>query len=618
MQVDVLKRLLAANDAAFWPALASAAKQDLRIDQKLVLSTLMRRGRAIPHPEYRTVRLALLSAYTTHPLRDLVELEGIAEGVFFDCFTGGFDDYEFQIHDPLSSYHAFAPEVTVIVPSEARVHYRGVLADRPEVVREAAEVHIRSLLELAASTNRSSGCEVVLANFPLPARRDPGPFRSRTLASPWTFRKLINMELGLRAPSFVTVLDLEYMTARRGLLEARDERHWFESKQPFSADIQVDIARETASIVASFTRPPAKVLAVDLDNTLWGGVVGDDGLEGIELGETSARGEAFRSFQRYLLELSRRGILLAVCSKNDHDVASEAVNNHPEMVLRMEDFAAFRANWDPKSENLRAIARDLNVGVDSIVFVDDNPAEIEIVRQFVPEVRAVCLGEDPASFVAKLQDSGFFEPRSLTSEDLRRSAQYREERQRAALLESVTDMDSYLASLDMRATISEFRAADVPRIAQLINKSNQFNLTTRRWSEAEVLKLCSDSTRRGFSVRLADRFGDYGLIAAVICAIVPSHDSRDLHVDTWVMSCRVLNRQMEDAIANELVRLATACDCRRIVGTYVPSPRNALVRDLYPRLGFALMCEVDAASTFVQDVPRPVAPTRIAVHHVED
>ena len=291
---------------------------------------------------------------------------------------------------------------------------------------------------------------------------------------------------------------------------------------------------------------------LDLDNTLWGGVVADDGIEGIEIGDTSPRGEAFKAFQKYIATLKERGTLLAVASKNDYAVAAEVFEKHPEMVLRMDDLVSFKANWEPKSENIRQMAAELNLGLDSFAFVDDNPAEIDIVRQFVPEVETILLGPDAADYVAQLQDCRLFEPRNITAEDAERTSQYQSEVQRQALAASVTDMGAYLRSLEMKGTITEFTPVDVPRLSQLINKSNQFNLTTRRRTEADILALMKDPDYAGFSVRLKDRFGDHGLISIVI----GRQEGATMLVDTWLMSCRVLKRQVEDEVLNELARLA--------------------------------------------------------------
>jgi FkbH-like protein len=409
---------------------------------------------------------------------------------------------------------------------------------------------------------------------------------------------MINLELGLEAPSFVRICDVEFLTNRRGALNTMSDRAWFESKQPGSPELIVDMAREFADLVSGLRRAPKKVLVLDLDNTCWGGVIGDDGLEGIEIGDTSPRGEAFKAFQRYAKSLKDRGVLLAVCSKNDHDKAVEPFEKHPEMVLRMEDFSAFFANWDPKADNIRQMADDLNLGLDSFVFVDDNAAEVDIVRQFAPEVAAIHLGPDPAEFLAILQDARLFEPVSITADDLKRSQQYRVERERKKLLDSSVDMDAYLASLEMEGTISSFTTVNVPRLSQLINKSNQFNLTTRRRTEGEVTSLISDEGYESFSVRLSDRFGDHGLIAVAIGRIEESGGESKMEIDTWLMSCRVLKRQVEDEVLNEFARRALARGCSRLIGVYIPTKKNGMVKELLPRLGFSTSTETPERSDF--------------------
>jgi FkbH-like protein len=287
-------------------------------------------------------------------------------------------------------------------------------------------------------------------------------------------------------------------------------------------------------------------------------------------------------------------VLLAVCSKNDLAKAQEPFQKHPDMVLKLDDIVSFKANWEPKSENIRAMAPELNLGLDSFVFVDDNPAEIEIVRQFVPEVTTILLGPDPSEYVGQLADSRLFEPKSITGEDAERTAQYRSDAQRKALEASVTDMGAYLTSLEMEAVISEFTPVDVPRLSQLINKSNQFNLTTRRRSETEVTEVMNDKNFIGYSVRLKDKFGDHGLISIVIGEKVGD----TMRVDTWLMSCRVLKRGVEDIVLNELVRLAKLRGCSRVEGTYLPTPKNEMVRDFYAKMGFTLTSESEAKREF--------------------
>jgi len=312
--------------------------------------------------------------------------------------------------------------------------------------------------------------------------------------------------------------------------------------------------------------------------------------------------------------LKERGVLLAVCSKNDHAKAVEPFEKHPEMVLRMGDFAAFYANWEPKGNNIRRMAVELNLGLDSFVFVDDNAAEIENVRQFAPEVTGIHLGADPAEYGAILQDCRMFEPSNITSDDAERTNKYKVELERKLLLASSVDMDAYLASLEMEGTISAIVPVDVPRVSQLVNKSNQFNLTTRRRTEAEVAALIGAPDYACFSVRLKDRFGDHGLIGVGI-----GHaEGAEMVIDTWLMSCRVLKRQVEDEVLNEFARLAAAKGCSQLRGVYLPTPKNEMVKEHYPQLGFLPVATTPEQSEFSLDLasfnPRP---THIRVSRAE-
>lgn len=613
---DVAEAAEAINtlSARAWELIRARAQRVSSFGEALQLVTLRRRAiaRGVP-PEghLERLRVALVGASTLSPLRELVELFLWQDGFQPETFAGAFDNYVSEIVEPDSDLHSFRPNVTIIIPSEHRCHFEGPLTAPLDEQRRQVHDKVEEILALCRTAHERSGGDVVLTNFVLPERWDLGGFRTRTLADDYTFRKAVNLELGLCAPPSTLICDLEFVGARTGGLDARDARLWLESKQLFSLDFAVAAAREVALTIRTARRTAKKVLVLDLDNTLWGGVVGDDGVEGIELGNTSPRGEAFKVFQAYVRSLKRRGVLLAVCSKNDYERAVEPFQRHPEMVLTLDDIVSFKANWEPKSENIRAMASELCLSIDSFVFVDDNPAEIEIVRQFVPEVATIALGPDPSRFVTLLADSRYFEPRAVTDEDRGRSEQYQQEARRQAFRATVTDMASYLASLEMTACIMPFRAEDVPRIAQLINKSNQFNVTTRRRSEAEVSALASSTRHTCFTVRLADRFGDHGLIAVVICAVVDT----GLEIDTWLMSCRVLKRQVEDLTLNEITRQAQHRDLEVIKGWYLPTAKNGMVRDLYPRFGFQLVHDETRDGTCYEKAvgPHPPYETKITV-----
>lgn len=521
----------------------------------------------------------MLSGITLHPVPDVVQYLLASKGIEAELFRGEYNSHVAEAHG--SALTEFAPDVVLLVPALDQCRYRGSLLDEASVQQAAVDDQVDSLLVLCRTINARTGATLVLANFPPAIQHDLGAPRNRVIGSDWNFRRLVNLGLGLHAPSFVQICDLEFLATRHGA-SAYDERGRFEWKQPFSGPMQADVAREIAHIVVSLHAPARKVLVTDLDNTLWGGVIADDGLDGIEVGTTSPRGEAFRAFQEYLQRLSGRGVLLAVASKNSPEIAAEPFRSHPEMVLRWEDFVAFEAGWNPKPQSIERIAAALGLGLDSVVFVDDNPAEIEQMRQFLPMVGTVALGDDPATFVRRLAETRYFESASLTAEDVARVGQYRAEQARTQLRESIGDLDAYLASLEMTATCGPITARDVPRCAQLINKSNQFNLTTRRRSESELLEFVSDPAAFGFWMRLADKYGDNGIIAVVL----GTARGGALDIDTWVMSCRVLQRGVEQETLRRIMEIAAARGCGEVRGHYIPTSRNGLVENLYPSLGF--------------------------------
>jgi FkbH-like protein len=581
-----IKELLSRNDPAFWTNLKLVTEQTTEFDELIALSALRKKAltRKLERPQSAAapLRLALLGGCSLYPLREILEHMLDAAGVPCALFFGEYDNYISEIADPEGVLYRFRPQVVFLIPGPQRCRYAGAITDARELVQSAAGTVVSQLIGLCGTVHERTSADVLLCNFMLPPRHDMGEYQARTLASDWSFRKYVNLELGLSAPAFVRICDMEFLAYRHGGLVAEDARGWFESKQPCAPGLLVTLCRQAAHLILSLRTPPKKVLVLDLDHTLWGGVVGDDGLEGIEIGDTSPRGEAFKAFQKYIASLKERGILLAVCSKNDHAKAVEPFEKHPEMVLRLDDFVSFKANWKPKSDNLRQIAAELNLGIDSLVFVDDNPAEIEIVRQFAPEVSTILLSRDPADYVAQLQDCRLFEPRSITGEDTRRTHQYRAERGRQNALASATDMEAYLQSLEMQGTIRDFVPVDVPRLSQLINKSNQFNLTTRRRTEAEVQALIGRDDHVCLSARLQDRFGDHGLISIVIGRAAGD----TMEIDTWLMSCRVLNRQVEETMLHQLCMRAQAKGCTRLIGVYLATAKNDMVRDFYPRMGF--------------------------------
>jgi len=415
---------------------------------------------------------------------------------------------------------------------------------------------------------------------------------------PRTLRSLlanINQELAqFVAGSGDVLLDAAALAQTVGLAEWHNPRLWNMAKFSFSEELIPLYADHVARIVAAMRGKSGKVLVLDLDNTLWGGVIGDDGLEGINVSQGDAVGEAHLAVQRMALDLRQRGIVLAVSSKNTDEVARVPFERHPEMLLKLEHIAVFQANWNDKATNIQSIAAELSLGLDAMVFLDDNPAERGLVRKLLPEVAVPELPEDPAYYARTLAAGGYFEAVAFANEDLKRAGYYQDNAKRAKLQKQVGGLDAYLASLDMTITFQPFDATGRARIVQLINKSNQYNLTTRRYTDPEVAAAESDPRVFTLQVRLADIFGDNGMISVIICR---PDEAAVWNIDTWLMSCRVLGRRVENMVLREIVARARAAGIVKLKGVYKPTDRNALVVDHYSKLGFTKTGGDDTGTT---------------------
>jgi len=386
-------------------------------------------------------------------------------------------------------------------------------------------------------------------------------------------------------PSSAFFLDLQQVSGNVGRERFYDPRRYHWTKQPFSDEGIARLAHEIFAGIRAMITGPKKVLVLDLDNTLWGGVVGETGAAGIEVGDSPA-GEAYRSFQKYAKSLARRGVVLAVCSKNNPEDAREPFRTNADMQLTLEDFGAFEASWDPKAVAIERIAMTLALGIDSFVFFDDNPAEREHVRQSLPEVEVVEVPEDPSEYVRALEAGRWFEAVSLTAEDRERSNQYRAEAQRREIKSNFASVEEYQLSMKMLGDVRAIDEDDFPRVLQLIGKTNQFNLTTRRHTPEAVRQMLSQPDFVGITVRMSDRFGDYGLVAVIMGVNEPGAPVRTLRIDTWLMSCRIIGRTAEEFCLNALLERARSLGYQRLLGHYIPTKKNALVKDLYSRLGF--------------------------------
>jgi len=574
---------VSADGTADWgPALAGLAQQHLGLTQAMALSRKLRQLSAQRKSgALGKFKLGLVSNGTVDFIVPFLEATALRYGLALEVISGDFGQHVQEALDPNSKVNAARPDAVLLALDQRGLPFEGDGASWPPYRAAPALARLR---ELRQGFNQHAGAPCLVQT--IPAVLTP-QFGSLDAGLEGTARQaLLAFNAGLAqdvAASSDVLVDVDWLAQAIGLDAWTDERGWHLAKMPFAQAALPMYAEVVVRAIAAMRGKSRKCLVLDLDNTLWGGVIGDDGLEGIALNPGDARGEAHRAIQAAALDLRRRGVVLAVCSKNDDATARIPFREHPGMLIKEDDIAVFMANWEDKASNLERIAERLDIGIDSLVLLDDNPAEREQVRQALPQVAVPEVGTDPSTFVRSLMLGGYFESAAFTPEDLQRAQQYQGNAKRADLMESTRDLGEFLRSLDMRIRFAPFDALGRKRITQLINKTNQFNLTTRRYTEAQVAAMETSPGHHTLQVSLVDRFGDNGMICVVICSV---HND-EWHVDNWLMSCRVLNRKVEEAVCNRIADAARAAGARRIVGLYLRTPRNDMVADLYPRLGFA-------------------------------
>jgi FkbH-like protein len=571
------------------------APQEILRKRRAIKEVLLRRSNLIP------VRVAILGGSTTCEVRSILELFLLAHGFQPAFYESGYNSYSEDVVFENPALWNFKPDVVFI-----HTTWRNVM-EFPEVLASEADVELRVQSELSRflpiweKLQREFGAMVIQNNFDLPHLRPLGNLEASESFGQVSFLHRLNAEFAAyarRHPRFM-ISDILYLSSQLGLAVWSTPNYWYRFHMAVSPTATVELARNIAGLIKAAYGRSKKCLILDLDNTLWGGVIGDDGVQNLVLGRDHPVGEAFLDFQRYVKELKRRGVILAVCSKNEPESAMQGFS-HPDSILKLDDFSAFKANWNPKPDNIREIAAELNIGLDSLVFVDDNPAERALVERELPQVAVPEVGSDVAFFEEILEGERFFEAQRIVKDDLERSAYYRDNIQRNLCQASCGDYGEFLASLEMSAETGPFIPVYLERITQLINKTNQFNLTTRRYTIAEVEEISRDSSYLTLYGRLADRFGDNGLVSVMIGHLCDG----TVDVDLWVMSCRVFKREMELAMFDALVEECRARGIQQIVGTYIPSKKNGLVAELYPSLGFELVATAaDGRQRWQYDVP---------------
>ena len=528
-------------------------------------------------------RLGVLASATYDLALDALSAAAARHGVLVDIVRTPYDQVVQQALDPGSAIYAAGLDAALIA-----VDHRWLRLDRPSFADPAAPRAAVAVerLRTVAQTLLAHGVAPILQTVPAPPEQLFGNFDRRMGATSRAAIDEANRQIVALADELgAYLLDLAALAERVGLDLWFDPLQWAAYKLPFSAACAPAWAEMVGRLLGAIRGESRKCLVLDLDNTLWGGVVGDDGPNGIVLGQGGALAESFLGVQQAAQDLRDRGVILAVCSRNDEEVARAPFRDHPEMILRENQISVFQANWLDKATNLEAIAVALNIGLDALVLLDDNPAERAQVRAALPAVAVPELPEDPAWFPWILGAAGYFEAVSVSQEDLARADSYLGQSLRAEAKAQARDLGDYLSSLGMTVRLSPFDASGRQRIVQLINKTNQFNLTTRRYTEAEVAAIERDSSIFTLQARLKDRFGDLGMISVAICRAV-TDDAGTWEIDSWLMSCRVLGRELERAVLGKIVSAARQTGARGLIGTYVPTPKNSMVADHYAKLGF--------------------------------
>lgn len=539
-------------------------------------------------------RLAVLSNSTSDMTIPPLVSSAARHGIALEVIQPSYDQVAQEALNPDSKVNRSKPDAVLLA-----LDYRGLPLKLSLGDKEIASTTVQGVMDyLRALRNGIKANSNAVCIFQSLAPPAEGLFGSLDRVLPGTRRNLID-HINRELAEFVlgsgdVLLDVAAIAETVGLADWHNPQLWNMGKFAFSDELIPLYADHVARTVGAIRGKSRKVLILDLDNTVWGGIIGDDGWGGIMVTQGDVQGEAYLAVQRLALDLRQRGIVLAVSSKNNDAVAREPFLKHPEMLLRLDHFAIFQANWNDKATNIQAIAEQLSLGLDSLVLLDDNPMERGLVRKLLPEVAVPELPEEPAYFARTLAAAGYFEAVAFAGEDLNRAGFYQDNAKRAALKKQVGGVDDYLASLDMTITFSPFDAAGRARIVQLINKSNQYNLTTRRYTDPEVAEAEADPEVFTLQVRLADIFGDNGMISVVICR--PAQIGV-WEIDTWLMSCRVLGRKAEHMILREILSHARLHGISRLDGLYRATDRNKLVVDHYAKLGFTKVEEDDSGTT---------------------
>ncbi len=549
-------------------------------------------------------RLAILRSFTIEPVVPILRALALFHGIDLTVHVGAFNAYSKELLDPQSDLYGFDPHVVILATQTRDVlpelwnNDSDLTAEDSEAVAARAAADIEDLI---GSLRSRCNSHLILNTLEMPSFPNAGILDSQRSAGQSETIRTVNRHIRKAAGKHlgVYVLDYDALIARFGRLNWGDESKWLTMRMPLAADSFVHLANEYIRFLLPLCGRVCKALLIDLDNTIWGGVIGEDGLDGIKLG-AEYPGNAYLEVQRAILDLHRRGIILAICSKNNPEDALEVFNRHDAMLLRLDHFAATRINWKSKAENIKELASELNIGIDALAFLDDNPLEREEVRMLLPEVHVIDLPSSAALFADALRSTPLFERLALSQEDRDRATYYLAEQQRTRLQNHNVALEDYYRSLEMAVEIGAVTSRTIARVAQLTQKTNQFNLTTRRYSEQEIANKAADAQWRICALSAADRFGDYGLVGVAIT----SRSGDVCEIDSFLLSCRIIGRSVESAFLSYLARQAASEGMRWLRGWYLPTRKNAPCKDFYQKHGFKMISQSDGQMLFEYDLSK--------------
>ena len=530
-----------------------------------------------------TIKIAVLGDNATQLLTQALKGLGFEYEYNLEIFEADYNQIERQVYDQSSDLYQFKPEIVIIFKSSNKLLLK-YNKSNPEDYTSFASNELEILQSLYATINNNIETNIILYNHAEIDDAIFGSFSNKQESSFLFQLRKLNYELMLLSTrnSNLFICDLSSIQNQIGRSFFFQPSIYVNTDMVLTIDVLPYVAQRTLDIIRSLKGKIKKCIIIDLDNTTWGGVIGDDGLHNIQLGDLGI-GKAFTDFQYWIKKLKNRGIIVAVCSKNTESIAKEPFVKHPEMILRLEDISVFKANWNNKADNIREIQSILNIGFDSMVFLDDNPFERNMVRENIDEIYVPELPEDPSNYLEFLYSLNLFETSSYSEEDKERTKLYQIEAKREQVYKNFTNVDDFLRNLEMKSKIEPFNKFNTPRVAQLSQRSNQFNLRTIRYTESDISRMSNSNEFETFAFSLEDRFGDNGLICVVI---LKKENKTTLFIDTWFMSCRVLKRGMENFVMNILVEFAIDNGFNKIIGEYIPTSKNEMVKEHYIDLGF--------------------------------